>query len=97
MKEVINNTQVLADTGLRIVHFVPTDRHEKGFTVAFRPTNKPVVEISTSICKNGDTFSKKMGTRTAIENFQKGRTILLPYNKLKGVIPSLKDLLWVVL
>ena len=91
--EKINNTQLLADTGLRVIHRVPMETHGRGMTIAFRPTTKPVVEISTAILKNGDTFSKKMGTKTAVENFQKGRTVFVPYNKDRGIIGTLKDVM----
>lgn len=91
----IDNTSLLHESGLRIIHFPPDmTRREgsaarKGFTVAYRPHDdksggKTVVEISTSLCKRGDTFSKKMGTKTAVENFLKGKTIFVPLNRYTG-------------
>jgi hypothetical protein len=58
-------------------------------TVAYRPTDRGAVEISTSLCKAGDTFSRKMGCKTAVENFIDGHTIFLPVNKKIGELRSI--------
>ena len=95
-KERINNTDLLKDSGLRVVHIRPgtffDGSFRKGITIAFEPTDKPVVRIATSLCKFGDTFCKKLGTRQAVENFRSGATIRVPYSKRRGVINSLKDM-----
>lgn len=95
----INNTTLLAASGLRVVHFLPqrlntaTGRGE-GLTVAYRPVVKrpTVIEISTTVCRKGDTFSRKMGTRGAVENFQAGRTVFVPTMGDVGPVQSLRDM-----
>lgn len=99
-REKIDNTQLLKESGLRVVHVRPRDKavyiragQQKGMTVAYEPVSgKAVVRISTSLCKRGDTFCKKLGTRQAIENFKKGQVIFVPVDKELGVVNSLRDM-----
>lgn len=84
--ERINNAERLKASGLRIVHILPRNngnlypRDRLGMTVAYRPVfRRPsVIEVSTALCRKGDVFSRKMGTKTAIENFQNGHTVFIP-------------------
>jgi hypothetical protein len=78
-KPKINNTDLLANSGLRIVHC-----HYEGaraVTIAYERINRSHLKISTAVCHKADTFSKKMGTQTAIKNFQKGNTIVVPADR----------------
>jgi hypothetical protein len=93
---LLNNGDLLRDNNLRVVHIRP-DKEEilpfgsaRGMTIAFRDTGKPVIEISTALCKNGDTFAKKVGTYVAVQNFLSGHTIRVPINRDLGIIDTLK-------
>lgn len=89
-KERIDNTGLLHDSGLRVIHIRPNRAlGGKGMTIAFEPTDKPVVKISTSLCKFGDTFCKKLGTKQAVENFQSGSFIRVPVDRRFGVVSSI--------
>lgn len=65
-----------------------------GLTVAYRPSvrSPAVLEIATAICRAGDTFSRKMGTKLAIENFQSGRTVFVPAIPERGPVASIFDM-----
>lgn len=83
--EKIDNTGLLDAFNLRVVHFVAErskttmNNNGKGMTVAWRPTNSnAVLEIATSLCKRGDVYSRKAGTRQAVANFQDGKTVFVP-------------------
>lgn len=93
----IDNTQLLADTGLKIVHIMPDDDEDRlkigtryGMTVAFRGSGNPVIEIATALRKEGDVFNRRIGTRTAVQNFLNGHTIHVPIDKRIGIVDSLK-------
>ena len=81
------NGDLLKAHSLKVMHFRPGEssaRH-RGMTVAYRQQNRNVIEIATSIVHTADTFTKKVGTRIAVEAFVAGRTTFLPIPKhLKG-------------
>lgn len=89
VRERIDNTKLLADSGLRIVHVRPHEgRHFSGMTVAYHTTDIPrpkVVRISAAYCRKGDTFCKKNGTKLAIESYQRGCSIYIPTGGLSPV------------
>lgn len=75
--ELPPNGELLKANELRVMHFRPNRTH-RGFTIAYKRKNRNVVEIATSIVHTNDTFTKKVGTRLAVEAFVAGRTTYLP-------------------
>ena len=79
--EKIDNTQRIKDAGVRIRHFHTTDRfgypRMRDLTVAFKE-GRNTIEIATAVVHPSDCFSRKMGTKTAVENFVAGKTVLIP-------------------
>lgn len=80
--EKINNEALLAETGLRVVH---VETFQGRITVAYRPPTSKVLEISTSLCRKGDNFSRKFGTRQAVQHFLAGKTIFIPRGNAQPV------------
>lgn len=68
--------------GVSIVHIFDRDKPKGGMTIAFRKTNDyksgDMVEFAIANCSTEDTFSKKVGTAIAINNFLTGKTTQLP-------------------
>lgn len=87
-----NNGELLKLHNLKIIHFRPTDHHP-GVTIAFQHTNKNVVEVATAVVHPFDTFTKKVGTKLAIENFIGGRTVFLPIRRDYGVRSTVMETL----
>lgn len=84
-KEKINNTELLKETGLKIVHInnIEQNRHYesivlRSMTIAYQQINRSHIKLATSVCHKSDEFSKKRGTKVAVENFKKGNTIIVP-------------------
>lgn len=78
----IDNTALVAQfraAGGRIMHFRPNPNipHARGITVAYVSKNSRV-ELATAVQHRADSFTKKIGTKTAIEHFLAGKTIVLP-------------------
>lgn len=91
----INNTELLATSGLRVVHVHDTPRYgcsHSGMTVAYRTGGRGMrtVEISTSICSPRDTWTRKEGTKLAVEHFLAGHTIRLPVIRHEGVVGTIR-------
>lgn len=82
-----DNGTLLAFHELCVMHFRP-GFDLPGMTVAYRPAHKGsnVVEIATAITNPCDTFTKKIGTRVAVEAFVKGRTVFIPVMEKKKPI-----------
>lgn len=84
LKEIIDNTEsVSAFRGLggRILHIRPdknNQRRKRGVTFAFIHRGNRV-EFSTALQHGHDEFTKKIGTKVALEHFQQGKTVTLPY------------------
>jgi hypothetical protein len=79
-KPKIDNTalvEAFRKEGGGVMHFVPGKYRRRGMTVAFIPKGSRVV-VATSMAHPNDAFSKKMGTKTAIENFAAGKCIVMP-------------------
>jgi hypothetical protein len=85
-----NNGELLKLHELKIIHFRPTD-NRNGMTIAFKQANRNVIEVATSIVHPFDTFTKKVGTRLAIEAFVGGRTAFLPIRNVYGQRMSVTD------
>ena len=80
--EPIDNTSLVNEfraSGGQILH-VPPRQNRRGVTAAFRILNSRI-ELATAVQHRADTFTKKIGTRTAIEHFHSGRTIFLPTSR----------------
>lgn len=89
-----NNGELLAEHGLNVMHFLP-GFDLPGMTVAYRKPfrGSNTLEIATAITHPKDTFTKRIGTRTAVEAFVSGRTIFVPItDKRSGAIATLKFL-----
>jgi len=69
--------------GVSIVHIKEHDGWRKGgMTVAFRKCNEykhgRMVEVAVAVCSPEDIFSRKIGTKMALEKFFSNKTIELP-------------------
>jgi hypothetical protein len=82
-KEKIDNTQLLKDTGLRIRHIrrnsreFPDSTATRDVTIAYRDGGD-TIEIATAVVHPNDCFSRKMGTKLAVEGFQAGKVTRIP-------------------
>lgn len=56
----------------------------RGMTVAFMQKSGRI-ELATSVSHRSDSFTKKIGTKTAIEHFNAGKTIFFPIRGKKVV------------
>lgn len=77
--EPIDNTEAVKQFGLeggRILHIRP-DNGKRGMTFAYKRKGGRVT-FSTSVQHRHDAFTKKMGTKLALEHFYEGKTISLP-------------------
>lgn len=76
----INNTAILADNKLQVVHIRNVAEGGRDMTIAFRPPHGKEynLEIATSIVHPRDSFDRKIGTKLAAEAFLAGRTIRVP-------------------
>jgi hypothetical protein len=77
--EPIDNTQLVKDfrsMGGRILHCHPAFKR-RGITFAFVQKGSRI-EVATAVQHRSDDFTKKIGTKVAIEHFNKGKTIFLP-------------------
>lgn len=74
----IDNTEAIADAGVKIIHF--SYGKEGGMTVAYRQNGRKsrTIEIATAVTHPKDTFTKKIGTRLAVERFEAGETVFIP-------------------
>lgn len=73
----VNNGNLLTEHNLKVMHFRP-GYDLPGMTVAYREVNRNVIEIATAITHPNDCFTKKIGTRCAVEAFISGRTAFVP-------------------
>jgi hypothetical protein len=93
--EPIDNTalvEAFRAKGGRLLH-IPADkalngRKRRGLTAAFI-IKSGRIEIATGVQHRSDDFTKKVGTKTAIEHFNAGKTIHLP---LRGKTVNFDDL-----
>ena len=81
-KADFSNADLVADSGLNIAHFQREDTPlTRDITVAYEVVSNNLLKVATSMCHPSDTFTKKFGTRQAIENFQNGNFIDMPRDK----------------
>ncbi|QDP50578.1 MAG: hypothetical protein Tp1125DCM00d2C21254131_19 [Prokaryotic dsDNA virus sp.] len=77
----IDNTELVEEfrkEGGNIFH-VREDEQHRGVTFAYKVKGRRI-EIATALTHTVDTFTKKVGTKTAIDHFHNGNTIFLPYH-----------------
>jgi len=82
----INNTDLITRfraEGGGIFHVRPEGDRKRGITVAYKDKGSRI-EFSTSVQHRADTFSKKIGTKLAIEHFDGGHTVVVPFNRSRG-------------
>lgn len=94
-KEHIDNSKLLADSGLKIVHINNNrgaDTTFRAMTVAYEQINKSHLKISTAVTHRSDTFTKKLGTRVAIQNFEKGNVIVVPIQRYGSIADQLRGM-----
>lgn len=78
----INNTEIVElfrATGGRLFHALPNGKR-RGVTFAYVVKNSRIM-IATGVQHRHDTFTKKVGTKKAIEHFFAGKMINLPLGK----------------
>jgi|ERR1044072_6832586 hypothetical protein len=80
--EPIDNTELVSqfhDCGGKLLHIRPADG-KRGMTFAYRVKGSRI-ELATAVQHRNDDFTKKMGTKTAIEHFVAGKTVFFPFDK----------------
>lgn len=81
VKVKIDNTadvEAFRAEGGGLFHVLPTGRR-RGMTVAYKVKSRRV-EIATSVQHSHDTFTRKIGTKVALEHFKAGKIIVLPFD-----------------
>jgi hypothetical protein len=79
--EKIDNTELVSTfhaEGGRVVHVRP-DHGKRSMTVAYKLKGSRI-EFATSVQNRHDTFTKKIGTKLAIEHFHQGKTVIFPFS-----------------
>lgn len=83
-RPVIDNTELVLGfrkEGGSIMHVRPhgafPEGTTRGLTVAFKKKGGRI-EIATAVQHRADDFTKKIGTKTAIDHFRAGKTVTLP-------------------
>lgn len=95
VKLVINNTELVTRfraEGGGIFHIRPEKPQDRGITVAFKLKNSRVT-FATAVQHRDDSFTKKIGTKTAIEHFDAGQVVTVP-RKSKTLAGTLQGLAW---
>lgn len=88
-KAKINNDELITRfraEGGNIVHIRP-DQHsyttrKRGLTVAYK-VKSGRIEFSTAVQHRHDTFTKRIGTKTAIEHFDAGHVVAIPFDSVR--------------
>jgi hypothetical protein len=78
--EPIDNSELVMRfraEGGNILHFRPQFPDSRGLTVAFKAKSGRI-EIATALTHRNDGFTKKIGTKTAIQHFDNKQTVFLP-------------------
>lgn len=79
----IDNTELVEAfraLGGGILHLQPK-YGRRGITIAFVAHKSSRIEFATAVQHRSDTFTKKQGTKNAIEHFNNGQTVFLPIQK----------------
>ncbi len=91
----IDNTALVTefrDGGGHIFH-LPPNKSRRGITFAYVQKGRRF-ELATAVQHSADDFTKKMGTKTAIEHFQSGKTIVLPLRTGMNPLDTLRIMGW---
>lgn len=90
VKEHIDNTEAVAAhraNGGGLFHVRPRRRGNgnwaRGFSVAYKVKGSRI-EFATSVQHRADVFCKKVGTKVALQHFNEGKTVTLPFKSLKS-------------
>lgn len=90
--EPIDNTELVLGfraEGGGVLHIRPCKHRDgkwtRGLTAAFKIKGRRV-EIATALTHHSDCFTKKMGTKLAIEHFRAGKTVFLPVSRDNPVL-----------
>lgn len=92
--EPIDNTEAVNQfrlSGGHILHIRPGFNDERGITIAFIRRGSRIT-FSTAVQHRSDAFTKKMGTKTAIEHFLAGNTVTLPLRNSFSAVTALRSL-----
>lgn len=73
------------EQGVGLVHIHSDTYSNGGMTVAFRKSSPTpggaMVDVAVVTCSEQDTFSRKVGSKLALEAFFDGKTVSLPLNR----------------
>lgn len=96
-KDIKSNTLDIVS----IVHAFNKENPKGGVTIAYRQCeyfkNSKMVEVTAVYCSEADSFSRKIGTKMALNKFAKGETMLVParINGEKTDVPvTLRNMFW---
>lgn len=87
-REKINNTEAVEAfraEGGGIIHLNPNDTFTRGVTFAYIHKGNRLT-FSTAVQHKNDTFTKRIGTKTALDHFHEGKTVTLPINSFVNPI-----------
>ena len=93
-REKIDNTEAVKafrDNGGRILHLRPSDTYNRGVTIAFIHKGNRVT-FSTAVQHTNDTFTKRIGTKTALDHFNEGKTVTFPLDKFVNPVCFFQDM-----
>lgn len=86
--------------GIGITHVMGLN-NKGGVTIAYRKCanfrNTRMVEVATAYCSPSDTFTRKIGSATALSEFINGHTIIVPArtdNDDSTIIDNLQAMFW---
>lgn len=80
VKEKIDNTALVEDfraEGGQITHIHVRNPKARSMSLAFKDLGSRI-ELATSVTHRNDTFTKKIGTKVALEHFSSGKTVFIP-------------------
>lgn len=88
VKEHIDNTESVTAhraNGGGLFHVRPRRRGDgtwtRGFSVAYKLKGGRI-EFATSVQHRADVFCKKVGTKVALQHFNDGKTVTLPFRSM---------------
>lgn len=83
VEDKIDNTELVEtfrSEGGKLFHARPFGTGRRGITFAYKVKGSRI-EFATAVQHRNDTFTKKVGTKTAIEHFHEGKTVVLPLGR----------------
>lgn len=89
VKEHIDNTEAVTAhraNGGGLFHIrprrLPSGKWTRGFTVAYKVKGSRI-EFATSVQHRADVFCKKVGTKVALQHFNDGKTVTMPFSAME--------------